>query len=336
MALKDLPEWRVSLSVCGSTLVLHDTSTVLKGSSVNSGVDMDDTGLPTNHLARLGKEVLEDLQTQLDHECRRNQAIFHTNSFIMDSIFEIFKDHNLSAKETYYLRSQCMKWHRDYQHRFLFKDLYDWCRDFGDEHPECWELCEKRLTHDPEAAAVFKTLIANTLGKATFRAIWRFVASIIDYNASFLPDDSGVYPLAHFFIRVVLSTMAPMIFRLIKREKALNEANEENEKKRRDSTFRTEVIQAYKSLSVAPLFQEVNKEIFVWIKPTAQSRSTTKAESTLASWLWENERPPPPPPSIIRTRQQSFPSLRRQGSSSLVSPSPRQSGQSDRSSNRGR
>ena len=115
----------------------------------------------------------------------------------------------------------------------MFKDLYDWCRDFGDEHPECWELCEKRLTHDPEAAAVFKTLIANTLGKATFRAIWRFVASIINYNASFLPDDSGVYPLAHFFIRVILSTMTPMILRLIKQEKALNEANEENEKKKR-------------------------------------------------------------------------------------------------------
>jgi hypothetical protein len=57
------------------------------------------------------------------------------------------------------------------------------------------------------------------------------VAGIIDYSASFLPDDFGVYPLAFFFIRVVLSTMAPMILRLIKREKALNKANEENEKK---------------------------------------------------------------------------------------------------------
>jgi hypothetical protein len=135
MALKDLPKWRVSLSVCGTTLVLHDTSTILKGGTAN--IDMGDIGLPTNDLARLGKEVLDDLQTQLDHECRRNQAIFHTNAFIMDSIFEIFKNHNLSAKETYYLRSQCMKWHQDYQHRFLFRDLYDWCRDFGDEHPEC-------------------------------------------------------------------------------------------------------------------------------------------------------------------------------------------------------
>jgi hypothetical protein len=232
MALKDLPEWRVSLSVCGSTLILHDTSTVLKGGTITTGTDIGDIVSPANILARLGKEVLDGLQTRLDHECRRNQAIFHTNSFVMDAIFEIFKEHNLTAKETYYLRTQCMKWHRDYQHRFLFKDLYDWCRDFGDEHPECWELCEKQLTHDPEAAAVFKTLITNALGKATFRAVWKFVAGIIDYNASFLPDDFGVYPLAHFFIRVVLSTMAPMILRLIKREKALNEGNEENEKKK--------------------------------------------------------------------------------------------------------
>jgi hypothetical protein len=71
------------------------------------------------------------------------------------------------------------------------------------------------------------------MGKATFRAIWRFVASIINYNTSFLLDDDSVYPLAHFFIRVVLSTMAPMILRLIKRKKALNELNEGNKKKER-------------------------------------------------------------------------------------------------------
>ena len=160
------------------------------------------------------------------------------------------------------------------------------------------------------------------------------MAGIIDYSASFLPDDFGVYPLAFFFIRVVLSTMAPMILRLIKREKALNKANEENEKKRRDSTFRAEVIQAYKSLSVAPICQEVNKEIFTWIKPTIQSRCTTKTENTLASWLWENERPPSLPLSINNVRRLSVLSLRRQGSSSLVSLSPKPLEQSDRSSNR--
>ena len=137
MALKDLPEWRVSLSVCGTMLILHDTSTILKGGTITSGTDIGDTVLPTNILARLGKEVLDALQTRLDHECRRNQAIFHMNSFVMDAIFEIFKEHSLTAKETYCLRTQCMKWHRDYQHKFLFKDLYDWCKDFGDKHPEC-------------------------------------------------------------------------------------------------------------------------------------------------------------------------------------------------------
>jgi hypothetical protein len=91
-------------------LILHDTSTVLKGGTITSGTDIGDTVLPTNILARLGKEVLDALQTQLDHECRRNQAIFHTNSFVMDAIFEIFKEHSLTAKETYYLRTKCMKW----------------------------------------------------------------------------------------------------------------------------------------------------------------------------------------------------------------------------------
>jgi hypothetical protein len=67
MALKDLPEWRVSLSMCGTMLVLYDISTILKGCTAN--MDVGDIGLPTNDLARLGKEVLDDLQIQLDHEC---------------------------------------------------------------------------------------------------------------------------------------------------------------------------------------------------------------------------------------------------------------------------
>jgi hypothetical protein len=112
--LKDLPEWCISLSMCGSTLILHDTSTVLKGSTITTSTDISDIVLPANILAWLGKEVLDGLQTQLDHECQRNQVIFHTNLFVMDAIFEIFKEHNLTAKETYYLRTQCMKWHRDY------------------------------------------------------------------------------------------------------------------------------------------------------------------------------------------------------------------------------
>jgi hypothetical protein len=72
MALKNLPEWRVSLSVYGTMLILHDTSIVLKGGTITSGTDIRDTVLPTNILARLGKEVLDMLQTRLDYECRRN------------------------------------------------------------------------------------------------------------------------------------------------------------------------------------------------------------------------------------------------------------------------
>ena len=127
-------------------LILHNTNTILKNNIITSNTNIKNTVLPTNILTRLKKKILNTLQTQLNHKCQQNQTIFYTNSFVMDAIFEIFKEHNLIAKETYYLRTQCMKWHRDYQYRFLFKDLYDWYKNFGDKYPEYWDLCERQLT----------------------------------------------------------------------------------------------------------------------------------------------------------------------------------------------
>jgi hypothetical protein len=300
MALKDVPEWRISLSSNGSKLILHDTNTIMKNSISTAGIETGEGVLLDKILNRVEEDKCNKLQVQLDYECRQNQAIFHTNLFVMDAVFKVFKDQNLTAKETYDLRALCMRWHRDFQHRFLFKHLYEWCKDFAAEHPECWDLCEKKLKVDKEAAAVFKVLLTNAMGKATFRAVWKIVADIIDYNATFQADDFGTYPLAHFFMRVVLGTIAPMILRLIKRERLLNEGRETNEKERRDSTFRAEIIETYKSLSIAPIFQDVDKDIFVWIKPSVKQRRIIKADRNLDSWLWESERPPPPPTNRIR------------------------------------
>jgi hypothetical protein len=50
-------------------LILYDTSTILKGGIITSGIDISDIVLLTNILAQLDKGIADVLHTQLDHKC---------------------------------------------------------------------------------------------------------------------------------------------------------------------------------------------------------------------------------------------------------------------------
>lgn len=74
-----------------------------------------------------------------------------------------------------------------------------------------------------EAAITLRNLLLQQLGRATFETVWRIISDCIDYDATFAPDPvTSQRPLAYSYIRILFTTLAPMMFQLIANEQALN------------------------------------------------------------------------------------------------------------------
>ena len=163
------------------------------------------------------------------------------------------------------------------------------------------------LIADKEAALALKAILTAALGKSTFRAIWRFVQDVVDYDATFSANSTGTRPLAYFFIRIVFTTLAPMLFQLINKEKALNANKAEGDRNRNDQTFRTEIIETYKTLTILTQFADVDKEIFTWLAAPVKKCRFTRTDRIIASRVWDDEVPPAPPANYTpRQRIQSI------------------------------
>ncbi|KAH7148855.1 hypothetical protein EDB81DRAFT_883253 [Dactylonectria macrodidyma] len=82
--------------------------------------------------------------------------------------------------------------------------------------------------------------------------------------------------LPFFFIRIVFMTLAPMMFRLIVKEKELNANRAPGTKAKQDVTYRKEIREAYRA----------QKKV-----------RANETDMVLSKTVWDDEQPSPPPPS---------------------------------------
>lgn len=112
-SLKDAPRIRLDWDATHGEFKLS----VKRQKGINPNIDL--TLAMTPKLASVSGEEKQNLLTILDIQCRRNQLVFHSPLFLMDSICQAFSQYQLSPQDIWALRSKTQGYHSDFQYKFL-------------------------------------------------------------------------------------------------------------------------------------------------------------------------------------------------------------------------
>jgi hypothetical protein len=245
-------------------------------------------------LASISDGVMKDLIRQLDTECRKNQFLFHRSIFTIDAILSTFAHYQLSPVDMIRLRATALNYHADFQNKFLWKGLLPWCKDFVVDNGRAMELAHQNLM-DVAIARELRAILLPQLTKPTYEACWRFVADLLPWERNFMDKSSTQF----FYIRLVFTTLTPLIFQLISKEKELNVDTPQGAGLKQDLTMRNTIREVYKDLCYENRFQHVEKEIFKWTEVSAKRRRVADVDRTLEEHIWDDEEAPPPPPGAV-------------------------------------
>jgi hypothetical protein len=245
--------------------------------------------------ASISDGVMKDLIRQLDTECRKNQFLFHRSIFAIDAILATFANHQLSPIDLIKLRATALNYHADFQNKFLWKGLLPWCKDFIVDNGRAMELAHQNMKN-VAIARELRGILLPQLTKPTYEACWRFVADLLPWEQNFTDKSSTQF----FYIRLVFTTLSPLIFKLISKENELNVDTPQDVRLKQDLTMRNTIREVYKDLCYEKRFQHVEKEIFKWTKlVSAKRRRVADVDRTLEEYIWDDEEAPPPPPEAV-------------------------------------
>ncbi len=278
----------------------------------------DGDGGPTDQLdTLLHLETKAYLFKRLYNECKRNQFVFHTNDFVVDTILDVFAEYRLTYSNLYQLRMQCLAWHRDVQCKFLFKHLLGWCRSFFTGKPEYGRVAFEANEGVAEAWRKLKQAISEAFNEATFGQVWRNVAPLVDFGATFgQPGTAGRDAPALYFVKVVLVTMAPLALQLVAAERGEAYAGALDKQQ-----HRKEMINTYKQLRYYSNFAGIDKASFAWSKGLGCTTGSEKPGAAANIWF-DDESPPheESPPHVSEVGQGKEPHERPRVSSPLKQP----------------
>jgi hypothetical protein len=187
--------------------------------------------------------VMKDLIRQLDTECRKNQFLFHRSIFAIDAILATFANHQLSPIDLIKLRATALNYHADFQNKFLWKGLLPWCKDFIVDNGRAMELTHQNMKN-VAIARELRGILLPQLTKPTYEACWRFVADLLLWEQNFTDKSSTQF----FYIRLVFTTLSPLIFKLISKENELNVDTPPGVRLKQDLTMRNTIREVYKDL----------------------------------------------------------------------------------------
>jgi hypothetical protein len=244
--------------------------------------------------ASISDGMMKDLIRQLDTECRKNQFLFHRSIFAIDAILATFANYQLSPIDLIKLRATALNYHADFQNKFLWKGLLPWCKDFIVDNGRAMELAHQNMKNVAIARELRRILLPQ-LTKPTYEACWRFVADLLLWEQNFTDKSSTQF----FYIRLVFTTLSPLIFQLISKENELNVDTPQGVRLKQDLTMRNTIREVYKDLCYEKRFQHVEKEIFKWIEVSAKRRRVADVDRTLEEYIWDDEEAPPPPPEAV-------------------------------------
>jgi len=148
---------------------------------------------------------------------------------------------------------------------------------------------------DPVIARELRDVLLPQLTKPTYEACWRFVAELLPWEQNFMDKSSTQF----FFIRLIFTTLSPLIFRLISKEKELNVHTPQGTKPKQDLNMRNTIREVYKDLCYEQRFEDVEKEIFKWTQATVKRRRVADVSRNLNQYVWDDEEAPPPPPGAV-------------------------------------
>jgi hypothetical protein len=266
--------------------------------------DEDDTqpGTPftdISFITSLSTEEASARDRKMDAQVRRNAMVFHGAYFAINSVLTAYPelDPEKNNAEIKHIRKTVLKWHRDLQHKFLFKHFLPWCKEFLVDNERVAELCQEDLTlpENEEIARELQVALSSQLNKRTFEAVWKTIASHIDYEATF-KDHSA---LPYFFLEVIFFTLAPMMFKLIAKEQELNKDRSKQDVQALDLNYRQTIRETYRALAFEERFEFVEREIFIWNPLPIKRRRVKAVDNTLNKVVWFNKRAPPPPLNFV-------------------------------------
>ena len=179
--------------------------------------------------------------------------VYHGPAFALDAVFRVAGHLDLSAGDVWKVRSKCLLMHNDFQTKFFWLGFLKWARvDKEDVIP----LAHEDLSN-PIFAEQMRNILLPLVIKPTFCAIYSFSLHLVDYDKTFA-DKNG---LPHIFFRLVFTTLAPMMFRLIESERRLNADNPGQEEK--DKTMCGKIIKAYLAMTLDPQFEGIDLDKFI-------------------------------------------------------------------------
>ena len=265
-------------------------------------------------LSTLSDEKSAQLSAALDTECRMNHFVYHRGFFAIDSVLKVFADFDLSTQDFVSLRSNALQYHNDFQSKFLWRGLYNWCRAFAADKPQAIELARGGLK-TPSDKRAFVDLMVPFLTKPTYEACWVFAADVLPWESNFgasaeaaaTTTSSGVSTRL-YFLRTVFTTMTGVMFRLLDSEDQLNHRVPLGSVRRRDRNMRETVRRVYHDLAFNPNFRYVDRAIFDFEqRSSAKRRRLAAVDYILDEYLVDdgNGPPPPPPPGFLQRTAES-------------------------------
>ena len=164
--MKDQPPTKLTLNAqTGEYLARFDKHTYKLALDSPAGANVT-----PNVLSSVDIKIWTELTHLLDAECRKNHVIFHGKYFMFDSILKVYSDYELSGHEFDALRGQASAWHNDFQHKFLYKGLYGWCKEFVASRPDAILLAKSDMS-DRVNSQKFLYIMLPQLTKPKFDTI---------------------------------------------------------------------------------------------------------------------------------------------------------------------
>ncbi|KAL7818063.1 hypothetical protein V8C44DRAFT_320013 [Trichoderma aethiopicum] len=294
MLLKDCPRVRVDWDAQRSDFLITRSAVQAQ----NEPVEAQGPPAMTPQLASVPADQLSELFRQVDVLCRKNQFVFNTGAFAMDSIFRVFGSYKLTAKDLNGLRHKVQSYHGDYQNKLLFQHFLNWCASFliGKDHVISLVMANPRPVDFPQQ---MRAVLLPQINKVTFQAIFKFCKHLLDYNASFSNPNS----LALFYFRITFTTLAPMLMRLSVNKRSISKAAGAH---KQDKNLQEDIQKTYQALGFKPRFQQVDLKIFKWVKNPLKKAKSAQTEHFLRTNVWDDEPPPSAPASYMPQEPQYF------------------------------